>query len=227
MKKTNFLTIGLTLLLIFCFLQCSSSRKIKVACIGDSISAGDWLEDPLKESYPSVLREMLGGSYQLMNFSRGGATLMKNGNYPYWNLSEFGNAVAYEPDLVVIKLGTNDAKPYNIPAHPGEFERDMNALIDTFISLPSKPHIFLCLPVPSFRINFDINDTITTQEVLPVLKKIASERTGITLIDLYSLFREKSELFPDGVHPDKEGARQIASIIQQSILDQKSQRQRP
>lgn len=219
MKRTNLLRVGLMLVVMFCYIQCSEPAKVRVACIGDSISEGDWLKNPLQECYPSVLRAELKDGYQVLNFGRSGATMLRQGNRPYWNLSDFGNVLAYEPDIVVIKLGTNDAKPYNIPAHPGEFERDVRAMVDTLAALPSKPRILLCTPVPSFYINFDINDTITVNEVLPAIRKVAAETKNkrVELVDLYSAFKDKKDLFSDGVHPNKEGAKQLASTIASAI----------
>jgi len=41
---------------------------IKVACIGDSITSGFTLLNPRRDSYPSLLQNMLGDGYEVRNF---------------------------------------------------------------------------------------------------------------------------------------------------------------
>ena len=57
-------------------------RKIKVACIGDSITYGAAIEDRVNYSYPSQLQVLLGENYEVGNFGRSGATLLRHGHRP-------------------------------------------------------------------------------------------------------------------------------------------------
>ena len=47
-------------------------RKIKVACIGDSITYGAAIEDRVNYSYPSQLQVLLGENYEVGNFGKNG-----------------------------------------------------------------------------------------------------------------------------------------------------------
>lgn len=197
-------------------LQACGSSVVKVACVGDSITEGDGLTDRANEAYPAVLSQLLGSDYRVLNFGQSGATLLKNGDWPYWEKIAYKNVLAYEPDIVIVQLGTNDSKQQNIPSYPGEFIEDLRSLVDIFQSLPSKPEIYLCKPVPSVENRFNINDSVLQVEVLPAIEQVAAEKR-CKIIDLHTAFSDKMYLFPDGVHPDKVGAKEVAEFIANSL----------
>src|ERR1700743_2827645 len=85
-------------------------KKIIVACIGDSITYGARLHDRDKESYPAQLQVLLGNKYVVNNYGVNSATLLRKGNVPYWKTKEYQSALNSTPDIVFIKLGTNDTK---------------------------------------------------------------------------------------------------------------------
>ena len=86
---------------------------IRVACVGDSITYGAKIEDNFLNSYPAQLQLFLGSDYLVGNFGASGYTLQKSGNFPYWNHPAFQESSAFQPNIVLIMLGTNDTKPYN------------------------------------------------------------------------------------------------------------------
>ncbi|NBP25408.1 MAG: hypothetical protein EBU81_12855, partial [Proteobacteria bacterium] len=82
-------------------------RVIKVACVGDSITYGAGVEEREKNNYPKQLGELLGNRFEVRNFGRSGATLSRVGDLPYATTDEFKAALAWQPDMVILKLGTN------------------------------------------------------------------------------------------------------------------------
>ena len=87
---------------------------IRVACIGNSITAGARLDKiSPEERYPTILQNLLGSDYTVQNLGVGGATLLKGSSNPYWNLPAYSTALAFKPDIIVVKLGTNDSNPSN------------------------------------------------------------------------------------------------------------------
>ena len=138
------------LYVVLAFLTVSCSKQItKIACIGDSITEGSGIRYQSKSSYPVILDSILGMNYSVLNSGKSGTTLQKNGDFPYWNTKEFSNVKAFNPDIIIIKLGTNDSKGQNWKI--GHFEADYQSLIDTLKVLHSNPKIFVCLPVPPFE----------------------------------------------------------------------------
>ena len=197
-------------------------ESIRVACVGDSITYGARIQNREENCYPAQLSELLGEPYEVQNFGVNGATLLKQGNRPYWKTKQFQAAQDFAPHVVIIKLGTNDSKPDNW-RHNGEFVADYTALIERFRTLPSSPQVFLCKPVPAFPGNFKITDKVIREEVIPHIATVA-EQAEVEVIDLYAALSDRGALFPDKVHPNAEGAALMAETISAAlILSRKAQ----
>ncbi|WP_121195539.1 GDSL-type esterase/lipase family protein [Mucilaginibacter gracilis] len=214
MKKLHFKPI-ITLILLLTA-TCAWSQTIKVACIGNSITAGAGITHPELNSYPAQLQALLGNGYQVTNYGVSGTTLLKKGNNPYWINSRYKEALESKPDIVFIKLGTNDSKAVNRP-FLGSFKNDYNELIRSFAQLSSRPRIVLLLPLPSFKTDSNsIYDPVIKTRIIPLIQQVAYQ-DSLEVIDMHSLFINKPELLPDGIHPQREGASLIASRLYQLI----------
>jgi acyl-CoA thioesterase-1 len=184
---------------------------IRLACIGDSITFGHGIKNRETNSYPAQLGVILGSHWDVRNFGVSGATLLKNGDRPYWNQDAYKKALEFNPDVVVIKLGTNDSKPTNWK-YGDEFVGDYIDLIEQFQALEARPKIRICYPVPAYSDRWGISDEIITEEIIPLIDEIA-DKTGVPIIDLYSALSDKAEMFPDKIHPNTEGAGLMAEAI--------------
>ena len=210
MKK---FTLNLILLL---FLSSNLfSEQIRVACVGDSITYGAGIKDRKNMNYPKQLGKLLGKEYEVRNFGNSGSTMLKKGDKPYWKQKEFKAALEYAPNIVIIKLGTNDTKPQNWK-HGAEYSVDYKAMISSFKNLSSKPKVYICLPVPVVKTRWGITNEIVIKEIIPAIRKI-SDQTKSEIIDLNTPFKGKNELIPDSVHPNGAGATVIANTIKKSI----------
>jgi MYXO-CTERM domain-containing protein len=185
-----------------------------VACVGDSITAGAW---------PGKLGTLLGSNYTVNNYGVSGTTLLKNGDFPYWNTGQFTQSHTVMPNIVVIMLGTNDSKPQNWDTHKGEYAGDYEALIDSYTVLASKPRIFLNLPPPAGTNGFNISGTIIENEILPLVRQTAIKK-GVGLIDVFSAFGGHNfdpSLYgstTDQVHPGDKGAQRIADTVYAALI---------
>ena len=92
-----------------------AASKVKVACVGNSVTYGYLVPDREKNCYPARLSQMLGEGYEVRNFGKSGATLLNKGHRPYMKQPEFQEALKFAPDWVVIHLGLNDTDPRNWP----------------------------------------------------------------------------------------------------------------
>ncbi|MDP3916115.1 MAG: GDSL-type esterase/lipase family protein [Bacteroidota bacterium] len=142
------------------------SAPIKVACIGNSITYGSGISDRPRDSYPSQLARILGDKWEVRNFGVGGRTLLKKGDFPFWNEEAYAQAKAFLPDVVIIKLGINDTKPQNWK-YSGEFLPDFRSMVKELKALSSNPEIYLCKPVPAYGNRWGINDSIIVHGVIP------------------------------------------------------------
>lgn len=186
-------------------------ETIRVACIGDSITYGSGIKFRSRDSYPAQLGRMLGEKWQVRNFGIGGATMLKNGDKPYWQQQALGDALAYNPHVVIIKLGTNDTKPQNWK-FKSEFVGDYVDMIEKFADLHTDPRIWICEPVPAYPERWGISDLRIRDEVIPLVEKVG-RKCDLPVIDLYEPLSGKSELFPDQIHPNAEGAYLMAKEI--------------
>ncbi len=192
------------------------AQKVKIACVGNSITYGAGLNPRDKNSYPGQLQAMLGNGYEVMNFGVSGTTLLRKGNYPYWSTPQYLQALQSNADIVFIKLGTNDSKLINRKFY-NEFETDYSNLIDSFRLLPSKPRVILLLPVVSFeKDSSQIFDPVITKEIIPRIRRVAFEKK-CELIDLHPMFLDKSWMIPDAIHPSSIGATLIAQRLYEHL----------
>ena len=203
------------LFLVFGTFASKAQNPTKVACVGNSITYGAGISDRANDSYPAHLQKLLGQSYEVLNSGNSGRTLLKNGDYPLWVESEFKAAIEMVPDIVVILLGTNDSKPQNW-IYKNEFISDYVAMIDTFRAVNPDARIFACLPPPAFSVQWGIRDSIITTDTIPMIRKIA-DSTGVDTIDFYNPFIDKNELYPDDIHPNAEGAWEMAKLVYTAI----------
>lgn len=191
------------------------SAQIRVACVGNSITYGSGIENREVYSYPAQLQVMLGEDWNVQNFGVSGRTMLKNGDNPIWDEPVFENALAFKPDVVIIKLGTNDSKDFNWK-YKDAFPRDYQAMIDTFRSV-SNPIIFLCQPVPVFESRWSIDSAVVVSEIIPAVHELG-QQNNLTVIDLQTPFIGREDLFPDRIHPNGHGAAWMAGIIGRHLL---------
>jgi lysophospholipase L1-like esterase len=191
-----------------------AAEKIRVSCVGDSITFGAGIRGRKQNCYPAQLQAMLGEGYEVRNFGVSGRTLLKKGDHPYWKTRQFKAAHDFKPNIVVIKLGTNDTKPQNWK-HKDAFVADYLDLIKGFQAVESKPTVWICKPVPAYPGAWGIRDKII-QESLPMIDDIAKQ-AGVGVIDLYTPFIGKKELFPDKVHPNAAGSKAMAEVVKAAI----------
>lgn len=187
-----------------------------VACLGDSITAGATLEKRIEQSYPGQLQVLLGETFRVDNLGVYGRTLMSLDGQSYLETGRVEYAINKQPDVVVIMLGTNDAKPDNWKNQTARFESDYRILLSKLQSGIPKARIFLCLPPHAWAPNKVQNDALEAQ--LPIIRRIAEEN-GCGLIDIRTVTADLSEHFKDGIHPDAEASFRIAEAVYQVLWD--------
>ncbi|WP_158859777.1 GDSL-type esterase/lipase family protein [Lunatibacter salilacus] len=220
-----------SLIVLFAIASFSTKEKIKVACVGDSITYGARLDDRDKDSYPAQLQALLGEGYSVENFGVGSLTLIRKGIPTVWN--ELPKIKEANPDIIIISLGTNDTCGMGTCGdrkcweYKDEFGSDYRDLIDEFSALPSNPQIFIAAPTPMVLetpgLNSERIDGLTVrkprlQELIGMIKKVATEK-NVHFIDLNGPLDHRPELFTesDGVHPNTDGYKAIAELIINSL----------
>ena len=225
---------GLTLAVVAATVFAGTAMaQTRVACVGNSITEGYGIWDQKK--YPDHLQEMLGDNYKVQNFGVSSMTFANKGpgdNMSYWNTDKFKAALEFNPEVVVIELGTNDSKfftnnciengqpRYNY--NYGQYEKeqlykDYEALLDTFMHLTTSPRVIATLQPYSNNCEWGIMDTAIVNQINPIIEEVAT-RKGVEIIDLHSQFNTPDWFLADSVHPNATGAKELARIIKEGIL---------
>jgi lysophospholipase L1-like esterase len=187
--------------------------KKKVACIGNSITENVSLA--YYDKYPSRLQELLGwDEYAVRNYGASGTCMLKNGANPYWNIGRFTAALNWKPDILVIKLGTNDTSDDNWPK-VSNFESDYVDFINTFKAVNPDVEIYVCHPIPTPG-NTDKDAKV--KELGDIIETIAEEQE-VTYVDLYTPLEGKGSYYiaDEALHPNMNGAKIMANTLYRAI----------
>ena len=189
----------------------------RIACVGDSITWGFTIVNRRKYSYPALLQQRLGAEYEVRNFGNNDASARFDADTPYVKKSVYQESLAWNPDVVLLMLGSNDTKKRNWD--PEIFRRDYKRIVESYLKLPSQPRVILIAPIQIFQpMHIPLLGLYTeTMEngVRPAIREIAAEM-GLELVDLVNLFTD-SKYMMDGVHPQREGARMLEEAIYSGI----------
>lgn len=193
----------------------STEGKIKVACVGDSITQGVGIT----ETYPMVLQKILGEDYIVENFGVSGTSALKSSKIPYTNKEAYTNSLNFSPDIICIMFGTNDIKDENWPEGKDNFKADYKAIIDSYKELNPEVKVYIGVPPAILKLNVygERNPEILEKEGIPKIKELAYE-IGAEEVDFFELFKGYESLFPDFLHPDGEGAAMIAEAFGEAII---------
>ncbi len=199
-------------------LKAPRQDAIRVACIGNSITDGSGIDMAENQGYPAQLQQQLGDGYYVKNFGVGARTLLNNGDHPFMKELAWRDALAFNPQVVIIKLGTNDSKTENWK-HRAEFAADYQQMIDALNALPSHPRIILAHPIKAFKTQWTITDQVITEEVIPEIDAVA-EKNDLEVLDLHSVLTDPKQVIADGIHPNPSGAGMIAKAVAEVIKSQ-------
>ena len=187
---------------------------VRIACVGDSITYGYACSNQATQSYPAQLQKLLGDGYIIRNFGVNSATMLKNGNKPYWKQSAYSESMSSEPDIVLLMLGTNDSKTVNWSSHRDEFLQDMEEMIAGYQNLPSHPTVYVGIS-PRLTVDevMDLVNPVIVDEIVPLQRQAATEM-DCPILDIQALSQTMSDSeFKDKVHPTDIGYQKIANYI--------------
>ncbi len=180
-------------------------KTIRVLCAGDSIT---------QRGYPEVLQTLLGAGYTVRNVGHSGTTAMKHaGTRSYPDADPRRD----DADIVVIMLGTNDAKVESWSTHRDEFAADYGAIIASFKSLHSHPKVWISLSPPVFKAEGGGGFSAKNVEEMVGITRTLAAAQGCPLIDVHAAALGQADKFSDGVHPNDAGKLLIATTVKAAI----------
>ena len=199
--------------------------QIKVACVGDSTTYGHGTSSWPKHTYPAVLQGLLGDDYHVNNYGVSSFAVQESADRSYRTLPHYEESLAYDADIVVFMMGSNDSKPENWKGADA-FRKDLLSLLDSYgdtrILLCTLPSAFFLEGQTEGVTNHDIQPLVV-EEIAEVTRQVAQER-GYSLVDIHALTAEHPEWFSkDGVHPSDEGAAAMAQAVYEGIKGEKAE----
>jgi lysophospholipase L1-like esterase len=216
------LAVGLVgLLLAPVWGDSASSAVLRVACVGDSITWGQGVEPRSQRgrlAYPGLLQERLGAGYLVRSFAFPGATATRGSRLPFAGRVEHQAALAFEAQVVLLMLGTNDAGAWASSAS-ASFLRDYRQLVTEFQALPSRPRVIVLIPLPALDNGAEPRQRLRTHlesDVQPGLRRLAAE-LGLQTIDLPALVAVDRQRMPDGLHPGNAIHAEMAALAAAAV----------
>ncbi len=196
-------------------------NRIRVACIGDSITYGSGVEgeDYENSTWEYFLQQKLGERYEVLNYGIGGRTLQKEGDYPYSEFEFYNISHEIQAEIYIIMLGTNDSKPFNW--NFARYKAQLPPFVEGYKEHANHPRVILMAPSKCFADACDISNGPVEKEIHPFILEYAKE-SGTECIDLYVYSEHHPEWFVDGVHPNVKGNQAFAKRIFEQIVGQES-----
>lgn len=210
--------IAITLLVVSATPQ--AAAQIRVACVGDSITAGVAVSSSSK-TYPSDLQAALGSGYNVQNFGVSGTALMNlpqgnpSSHPPYTSTSAYNNMIAFNPNIVIVMLGTNDsAFPVDSNGWASDYLSTYISQYESFITTlrnqPAKPTVYIATtPIVAGTNQYAIDPIVANTIITPAIHTI-SAATGAPLIDVHTATASTGADYADNVHPNDLGTSFIA-----------------
>ena len=198
-------------------LKSAQFGQIRVACVGDSVTYGYGIGNRAKHNYPAVLQTLLGNGYCVNNYGYSGRTVASTADRPYINEKLYRQSLDFQPDIVVLMLGSNDSKLFNWTENFDEYYR---AIVESYLALESHPTVYIVIPTPVYpvdgEVKYHIDSNVLQNKIVPVTRQIAAEME-LPVIDMNLPFTGHPDLFSDGCHPNKDGALLYAQLVQREL----------
>ncbi|GEM_PF-2504714 len=200
---------------------------IRVACVGDSITAGT-----PQFNYPKYLSECLdalgkrdGRKYAVRNHGKGAAAVRHvrekvdvngdgvNDDYFYYDDPSYRSSLTYTPDVVIIQMGTNDSLFDNWANWGNYFDKDY----ETYLVKPFRDKgSLIVISTPPYAQNGWHDQNVNG----PVHDRVVSlaRKLGLPVVDTNRLLWGQPEILADGLHGNLTGYTLMAQNFYKHIF---------
>ena len=207
---------------------------LKIACLGDSITAGsnlDGEENYQQYSYPAKLKELLGAE-EVYNLGIGGSSIGR-----YWADAYVDRyqEIPADTDIIIVMGGTNDGFCVSDKEFGSLEERayrtfcgDLDELMGGLSEKYPNAEIFFATPLPNVLQDYLMKERdylLPQQRFVDVMLTLADEH-DYEVIDLYNSnildshdANVVADYMPDGVHGNHEGYQIMAEHFAARIIE--------
>ena len=241
-KKTVFILI-LSVVLCGCTGQVEKEKNqevnavIKIACVGDSITQGvgalNWQSGDKTYAYPNQLSLILGEGYEVGNFGKGSSYIYnksgRDATLWYPNTEEYRLSNEFGADIVVIMLGSNDARVIYNEEEAYEWKLAFKELIKHYKELEGEPDVYILSTLThelydslkrANNPDFKLREPIIKDYIVPYQRQ-AAEEMNCGFIDTYSLLYELLSsgkgFASDSLHLNNLGYQELAMAVAENL----------
>ena len=214
----NKLLISIRNILVGLIFSSSSYAQnvVNIACIGNGVTYGVGVENREKNNFPQQLQYLLGANYKVTNFGVVNAPLLNSGINGYSKSVVFKRSHDFNPNIVFVELGLDEIKVSDTSVI-SNFTSTVDNIIQSYANLSSRPRIVLLLPLPIFLKDSSLLDnSFIKNKIIPKIQKIAYEK-NLEVLDLFSMFIDREDLFLDKVHPSSLGGTLISKRLYELV----------
>ncbi|MBE7088441.1 MAG: hypothetical protein E7370_02835 [Clostridiales bacterium] len=204
-----------------CYLQLKplanegEDEVLKIACIGDSITYGANADNSYTDSYPAQLQKLYNGAANVMNFGNSGKTIRNSADDPYSKTTEYNGAMLFNADIVVLMLGTNDSKTYQVPTTQEMYDA-YRVLIEKLYENNPYVVIYMATCPYAYSTSYQISNKNIEDIVIPAQLQII-EDYELECIDMHEFTKNLSNCYADGIHPTSRGYTYLSYMMYCSL----------
>lgn len=216
----------------------TADTKIRVACVGDSITAGSLSGSFLNPTpYPIALQNILGDNYIVSNYGVHGRAYSSGYTASYDTTSAYTSSHEMLPNIVIIMLGTNDINVIGKGGDASELGvgssdyNDLLNIVNSYRGLESAPQIILAnIPWGKFHETYTANTNPGNPERIANINAmiaLLAENENIPLVDVYSMTKEWPDYdstdsntlrYQDDLHYSALGHQEFAKKFAETIV---------
>jgi lysophospholipase L1-like esterase len=197
--------------------EASSRTSIKIMPLGDSITFGT--HDPGYGGYRHLLRTLLINDGYAVNFvgsQKGGKAVPDSANegHPGWTITQIQDGIdtegwleTYQPDLILLHIGTNDIRRGDADAAPGR----LSALLDDILRRLPQTHVIDAQIIP-FRRGPEQGQQAYNAAIPGI---VAAKGPRVSIVDMQNILSRDD--YADGIHPNADGYDKMARAWKPAI----------
>jgi len=196
----------------------SQKGSIKIMPLGDSITFGS--PDPGYGGYRHLLWTLLkneGYKIDFVGSRRSGIGVVPdpyNEGHPSWTTEQIKDGIdsdgwleTYEPDIILLHIGTNDIRHRQAAEAPG----NLSALLDDILKRLPNTHVIVAQIIPfrrgPERVHRSYNEAVA--------EIVASKGPRVSKVDMQNILSRDD--YADGLHPNASGYDKMARAWEPAI----------